>query len=1382
MWIGTAAGLDKYDGYGFTKYKHDAADSTSLSAGWVLSIYEDRSGTLWVGTYGGGLNRFDRATERFTRFIHAPNHPQSLSTNTVKVIYEDRTGALWVGTDEGLNQFNRDTQTFTRFLHEPPNSPGLRQNNICAIYEDRFHTLWIGTESSGLYQFDRNTKKFTRIVHDPNNPHSLSDNTVRSFYEDRAGRLWLGTGRGGLNQYDHATQRFTRFVHDPKNPHGLSYPEVWTICEDRWGKIWLGLVDGGLNSFDPATQKFTHYVQDPKNPYSLSNNRVSSLCVDRTGTLWVGTSDGINKWDRGQAPFVGLTNPLANPKNSLHNYIWSICKDRFGDLWIGTYNGLFRRTQDEHGNEQVTYFVNDPQNPHSLSHNMVYAIYEDRAGTLWIGTDRGLDRFDRDLFARKKSGQSAFIRWKDEASAPVELSRQQIFSICEEPAAPGTLWIGASSGLFRLLRNEHGQNQITAFKHDPENPASLSSDDVRPLYFDRAGTLWIGTRGGGLNQFDRASERFVRFMRAQQPDSLFLSSQGKLGRSLGNDVVRSLHEDRDGRLWIGTDGGLDQFDRTTQTFRHYTEKDGLPDNTIWGILEDDRGCLWLSTNNGLSRFEAATSLAFKNYTVRDGLAHQEFNRGASFKSHDGEMFFGGINGVTAFHPDSIQDNPFVPPVVITAFKRFNTDEAEGIPIIEKGISAKREINLSYKDNIITFEFTALNFRNPEKNQYAYQLAGYSDQWIQLGTHREATFTNLDPGEYVLRVKGSNNDGVWNEVGTSLKIVITPPWWKTWWAYALFAGIFFGLLYGLRLYEVSRQQLKYDLEMKHVLAEQQQSEAERMKELDRLKSRFFANISHEFRTPLTLILGQLESMKTLAVEAKLKTKIEMAWRNARQLLRLINQLLDLSKLEAGRMELRAVFGDIVPLLQRLTNSFESLAALKRIQLRFASASREIRIYHEPEKIEKIMHNLLSNALKFTPEGGKVSVHLSVNNDPAFVSSDQFAVGSKQLEQKQLNTDHWLLITVRDSGVGISQEHLPHVFDLFYQVDGSVTREHEGTGIGLALTKELVELHGGEITVTSEEDFGTVFTVRLPFGLRAEGISPGAKSEARKTPSDDEPVTIDPSIQPSTDPFIQHPASSIPPPATGDKDVLLIVEDNADLRFYLRENLEDRFHVWEAGNGEEGLSKAQELIPDLVITDVMMPKMDGYTFSKRLKSDEKTSHIPIIVLTAKAEEADKIAGLEIGVDDYLLKPFSPHELRARVRNLIETRRRLRERFSQAPLIKPSEVTVTAVDQKFLERLKAIIEAGMEDESFDLPTLSAKAGLSERQLERKLKALIGQTPNQLIRSMRLHRAKQLLEQNAGTVSEIAYMVGFNNIPYFSKAFREAFGKPPSEMKSAG
>jgi len=722
MWFGTEDGLNKYDGYNFTIYRHDALDSSSLLGNSVFSIYEDHTGTLWIGT-DNGLNRFDRDPDspstrfngksgQFIHIVNDPKNPHSLSGNLVSSIYEDHTGTLWIGTSNGLNRFDRPDSSlkepngksgqFTRFANDPNNPYSLSNNSITSIYEDSAagNTLWIGTNGGGLNKLDREKEQFSRFVNDPNNPYSLSNNNITSIYEDFAAgnTLWIGTAGGGLNRFDREKAQFTRFVNDPNNPHSLSHNDVRSLYVDSASRntLWIGTQGGGLNRFDrpdspnikphETSGQFTRFVNDPNNPHSLSNNRIASIYEDHAGTLWIGTlAGGLNKFDREKERFIHFANDPTNPNSLSENTIWSIYEDSLplrgtgrNTLWIGTSNGLNRfdrpdsSLKEPNGKSgQFTRFVNDPNNPHSLSHNRVSAIYEDHTGTLWIGTWRGgLNRFDRE------------------------------------------------------------KAQFTRFVHDPKNPHSLSSNSIMFIYEDSASrTLWIGTNNGGLNKLvlkgsDRDKEQFTRFV-----------NDPKNPHSLSDNRVLSIYEDPStSTLWIGTMGGLNRFDRDTPTgaaeqFTHYTEKDGLPNEVIYGILADDHGRLWLSTNKGLSCFDPQRG-AFKNYDVTDGLQSNQFTFYAYFKSsRSGEMFFGGLNGFNVFHPDSIKDNPYIPPVVITAFKRYNTDQAEGVAIEEKGISEKQKIKLSYKDNILSFEFAALSFRNNFKNQYAYKLEGYSDKWI-----------------------------------------------------------------------------------------------------------------------------------------------------------------------------------------------------------------------------------------------------------------------------------------------------------------------------------------------------------------------------------------------------------------------------------------------------------------------------------------------------------------------------------------------------------------------------------------------------------------------------------------------------------------------------
>jgi ligand-binding sensor domain-containing protein/serine phosphatase RsbU (regulator of sigma subunit) len=735
MWFGTQDGLNRYDGYTFTIFKHDPTDPKSLNENFISLIAEDKDKTLWIGTLNNPktLNRFDRLTETFVQRDRDSVDLKGIPKSAVFSSYEDASGVQWSGTiGGGVTRLNPRTGEKKEYKHNPANSNSLVDDRVYSVYGDRAGKILIGTKS-GLDKFDPITESFVHYKHDGKNPESLSDDWVWPIFEDQSGALWVGTVRGGLNRFNRETGKFIHYKHNSSDLKSLSDDYVLSLYQDRSGVMWIGTSNEGLNRFHPALQPFAHFSSDPSNPQSLINNAVRAIRVDAKGVSWIGTEGGLDRFDRTSGTFQHYTQNPSNPKSLGDNFIVCLFADRSNTLWIGTFsNGL-----DRFDGTQFKHYRNEPANPKSLSDNRVYALCEDRSGALWVGTyGRGLNRFDKTT------------------------------------------------------------ETFTRFEHNDSIPSSLSANRVLAIHEDHAGALWVGTFGGGLNRFDKATETFTHFTHDE-----------KNARSVSDDNVLAIHEDGAGMLWIGTVGGLNRFDPRTGMFERFREKDGLPNDFIFGILEDDAGRLWLSTNKGLSKFDPQNK-TFRNYDYDDGLQANEFNQNAYGKNAlTGELYFGGSNGFNVLHPDSVRDNPFVPPIVFSAFRRYNTDDEEGKPIEESGIPSRREIALTYKDNIAIFEFAALNFHNTFKNRYAYKLEGFGDNWIQLGSEHRAAFTNLDPGEYTLRVNGSNNDGVWNNDGAALKLVVTPPWWKTRWAYSAYAALFFGLLYGLRTFEINRREQK-----------------------------------------------------------------------------------------------------------------------------------------------------------------------------------------------------------------------------------------------------------------------------------------------------------------------------------------------------------------------------------------------------------------------------------------------------------------------------------------------------------------------------------------------------------------------------------------------
>ncbi|MEJ2634745.1 MAG: two-component regulator propeller domain-containing protein [Calditrichia bacterium] len=772
MWFGTEDGLNKYDGYKFTVLKRDPGNQNSLGTNDVTALHVDKRGILWIGTFYGGLDRYDQKFERFTHYRYDPENPNSLSNDNINVIFEDRQGILWIGTDLGLNKFHpEDTAVtaavFTRYLHHASDPKSLSNNYVRAVCQDDAGGLWVGTDD-GLNRLNPETGEFVHYRNEPGNPFSLSQNEVTSLYYDSRGMLWVGTRSGGLNRLDVSgaiTDRFIRYLHNPNDPFSLSHNQVNKIFEDDEGNLWIGTHGGGLSILDRETDKFISFRTNPLDQSSISYDEIMDIYEDRSGLLWLGTyGGGIDKIDRSRKQFSLYRSELNRPNSLGHPIVWSIYEDASGILWIGTHGGGMDRL--DRNTSQYTHFRNNPDDLHTLSSDIVRFIFEDRDGVFWIGTHGGgLCRFHRET--------GKFEAYRHDPANPSSLSHDELRSIFQDRS--GTIWVGTNGG--GLNKMVPGSSPASApsfvrYKNDPADPNSLSNDFVRVIYEDQTGDFWIGTQGGGLEKMERETGTFVHYR----------VNPGQTG-GLNSNSIFAIHESKDGILWLGTwGGGLNKFDKSKNTFTAFTTEDGLPSNAIYGILEDGEGNLWMSTNNGLCKFNPDNK-TFRNFTEADGLQSNEFNGGAFFKSAGGEMFFGGIDGFNSFYPSQIRSNPFIPPVVITAFQKLNRDVK-----FDQSISEMREMTLSYKDYVFSLEFAALDYTAPGKNLYAYKMDGLDEDWIYTDSRKRfATYTTLAPGTYVFRVKGSNNDGIWNETGSSLKIVITPPFWKTGW-FILLAGL------------------------------------------------------------------------------------------------------------------------------------------------------------------------------------------------------------------------------------------------------------------------------------------------------------------------------------------------------------------------------------------------------------------------------------------------------------------------------------------------------------------------------------------------------------------------------------------------------------------
>ncbi|MFT7604819.1 MAG: signal transduction histidine kinase/ligand-binding sensor domain-containing protein, partial [Saprospiraceae bacterium] len=1334
LWLGMESGLARYDGYSFKTYKNDLDDSTSISSNIIRAIFQDQQGYIWIGTDGGGLCRFDPENEQFKTFRNEPDNPNSLSGNRVYSIAADKNGAIWVATlTSGLNRivFEQSDNSgcssiacFTRFRYRPNDPGSLADDNIWAMIVDRKNRLWAGTVSAGLDMLDLNegvdeNAIFKHFRNKAIDPFSISSNSVKSIYEDSKGILWVGTEFKGLNRFDDKNGKFDSWQFDRNDPQSLSLNHVSCLLEDRSGNFWIGTNGSGVNIFDRKKETFIQYKNTPADPYSLNGNLVNTIHQSRSGILWLGMANkGLNRIDP-QKQLIKHFYPIPGQSGSLSgNLIKAIYEDKKGKIWVGAYSrGL------SHFNSNTGKFTNYLQSVQgsNIVKNNVERIYEDSKGNLWIGTD-GAGLF---LFDRKNKTFSEF----NETATGSKLSGKAIWTICED--LKGNLWIGTADG--GLNQFNWQTQQFRHFRNDSNNSSGINSNDIRVVFEDHLGILWIGTYGGGLNRYNPIDKTFIHYTTDHRKEG-----------GISNDIITDIFESPATRqLWIGTfGGGLNRFDRVTETFTIYREKEGLSNDVVKSIEEDPKGNLWISTLKGISKFNP-DSETFVNYTTSDGLQGNGFNLGASCLAQNGAMYFGGTNGMNLFLPDKIKkrsDESF--PCLITDLIIFNRSiqPGEGVRnriILEKVIDETKAISIPYFIDDFAFEFAALDFAGSDNIKYAYQMEGANGDWHYTdASRRYASFSNLSPGDYIFKVRASNTEGIWNGQVTQLAVTILPAPWKTTWAYILYFLLLLSLIYLFRKYEIARFKLRNELKLERL-------ERQKNKELNKMKLRFFTNISHEIRTPLTLILSPIQELITSGdVRKEIRDQLRNINRNANHLLLLVNQLLEFRKQEAGHAELQVAKGDFVKFIMEIILSFKEFAQQRNIDFLFTHEPDEIDIWYDSNKMEKVFFNLFSNAFKFTPHGGKIGIYITK-------------------EEKIVR------IVVEDTGKGISKEDLPNIFERFHKFDKDYSGNYLGSGIGLALVKKLVELHHGTISAESEVDVFTRFVIEVPTGVKHfkedEIISDHRDSEhaihyqiANEKGENLETNTLTAAL---------------------DAPELLIVEDNGDVRNYLKRLFLPKYRILEAADGKAGWELALKHLPDLIISDILMPEMDGLQLCKKSKTTLETSHIPVILLTARTSMLYQTEGMETEADDYITKPFDPNLLKLRVKNLITSRTRLREKFSQNIALEPHEFTITPPDQHLLQRAIEAIEKHMDNAEFDVTTLAKEIGVSRPVLYRKLPAITDYTPNEFIRVIRLKRAAQILAKVDLPVSDVCHRTGFKTPKYFSKCFRDFFGILPSE-----
>jgi signal transduction histidine kinase/DNA-binding response OmpR family regulator/ligand-binding sensor domain-containing protein len=1361
IWIG-AVGIYKYDGYTFTHYKElpgcsNCAPSNNYS---INSMVEDRLGIIWVLSVNG-IKLFDPEKERTLSLVPFQISDTSFITlGQGKEIIIDSAGNIWTSGITGLIKisceekyrtvidkdmlFNSKPDTiFSIETFNISNDTNSNKNRVKTIYLDGNRNIWIGCRE-GLYLLKKGEKAFFRLDLDPGGKSRLISASVNSIMQESDDIFWIATSNG-LSRISNvrnaifektdpeiSTLDFTDFLKDSGVTLSLLKDRNKNLLVGTGTDLYRVIKDENSGTF--SFQSLYQSITDPS--YYGHDINVVRIMQDRTGVLWAGHGfHGILKFSLERSNFKSFDRLIAQKFGN--NEVSQIVEDRQGNLWIGTYGGgLLKIQQDNYG---VTQYDPGP------SRNLVTCLLQVAPDVFWIGPGRGIIEYNNLNGKFSDPFQLASTR------AAGNLKNTFVTSFLKDE---NSIYITSGSGLFVYDMKSGKLLQVTIDKND-------SIPQMTNYFYDllkaEDGNIWTTSFKKGICKIEY-----------NPGDGIFLLHPFESKTLSVNNLIdcpnTSFYQDRKGIFWVGN-GYLQKVNIKTGEIRSFKLLDNIDFPFVQSILGDDHDNLWLGTYYGLCRFNKITE-EVKNFTTEDGIPIFVHNLHSAFKNKEGEMYFGGLGGFYSFHPDSIRANNSIPPVVVTDFSLFNKQlkvDSSGKGILSKNISYTQSLILKHNQNDISFKFAVLDYNQPLKNKYAYRLEGYQDKWIMTDSkNRTAAFTNLDPGTYTFRVKGSNNDNVWNEEGTSISIIILKPWWSTAFArgfFILFFIIVLGVFIRWRIWQLKKDKTELGnlVKIRTQQVEKQKDllevQNQKITELDHLKNRFFTNISHEFRTPLSLIQGPVEELlDNPRRSGKELGKLNMIYRNERRLLNLVNQLLDISKIDSSKMKLEITKSNIMKYLRAIAASFNSQAETRDISYKYLFAVDEKITWFDPDKCEKIVSNLLSNAFKFTPKGGIVLFRADyILNSGTFPLTIQ--------------------LTVEDNGSGIPEESLEKIFDRFYQVEESVRNAAGGTGIGLSLAREMARLMHGDITVTSRPGKGSIFSVHFPLGREHLGTDEfTVLNELPEYVSIARLQNDDVSLLKEQEEGSEHR-----------KPVILLVEDNIDIRVQLADNFQSKYTIRHASDGVVGLKKAIEIIPDLIITDLMMPFMDGLEMCTRLKNDERTSHIPVIMLTAKVTVEDKISGLQTGADDYVSKPFHLTELKARVDNLIDQRRKLRERFSREISIQLSDITVTPLDEKFLRKAVIHVEQHLNDPHFDLPEFRDEMNMSSSTLFRKLHALTNQSPTEFIRTLRLKRAASLLSQNFGNITQVSLEVGFNNLSYFNKSFRKLFGVSPGEyMKS--
>lgn len=1292
MWFGTASGLNRYDGYEFKVYRNQNNDAKSLPDNYIENIQEDVSGNLWIRTSAGYVfynsltDTFDRDVEKWMWNIGISGNPSS--------IYIDKHKIFWVYVlGKGIYRYVNGEKKAERVNVK---AEALLNADIVDMIESNEGILLIYNHGV-LVCLDKEKLNVKWTINDISS--DIGKETVNDFslFIDQKERLWI---YGVLGMWIYNLPQKTWELRSPKDD---SYNSVRAVAQDKRGRMWLGKDQDGVELVD-VQGNHIHLINVPNNERTLSNNTITALYEDAAGTMWVGTyKKGISYYNESIFKFgivdIGDINCVENGRKDV--------------VWLGTSgSGLicWNRSTDE---RKVFSHTSDP---HSISSDIIVSLLLDSNDKLWAGTYwGGLNCYDGNRFIHYRAGGEN------------SLASDNVWALVED--ADKNIWIGTLGGGLQCLNPATG-----VFVTYSSNNSNLVSDHVSSLCLGRNNTLIIGT-SVGVAIMDLATRKITNF------------AGNRSGvRQFTNQTVNQVYEDSRGLIWVGTREGLNVYDPKQDELYEVAVKPNFSEFYILGITEDENKSMWVSAGGELINVTLSVEgktgkLSFRchTYDERDGLQSCDFNQRSLKRLHSGEIVVGGLYGLNNFRSDNIKYNRALPKVMFTGFQLFNEEvkvgeEYDGQIILKEALNKTKEVVLGYKQNVFTVLFASDNYVLPEKTRYHYKLDGFNEDWlISMADQHRVTYTNLAPGSYLLKVKATNSDGYAGTEEATLKIVILPPFWMTPWAYACYIFLLIGGLF-LAFYAVQRR------ERNKFKIRQMEQDAQRAEEVNQMKFRFFTNVSHELRTPLTLIISPLEGMIKETKEAKQLDKLNLMHRNALRLLNLVNQLLDFRKNEMAGLHLSLSEGDIVAYVRNICSSFLILSEKKNVHLTFFTAVESLNMAFDEDKVGKIVMNLLSNAFKFTPDGGRVDVSLEILK------------GSPET----------LEIKVSDTGSGVKDEDKERIFERFYQVEheGESNRS-TGSGIGLSLVRDFVTLHGGAVRVFDNVGSGSVFVVDIPVKHSVVNVATPLSQEAAEEDAaalDTETIAADEDTQP----FEKR------------KPLVLIVDDNEDFITFMRDSLSLYFSVQSAVNGREAWNIIPELMPDLIVSDLMMPEMDGNELCRNVKADKRTQNIPFVLLTAKQSVENKVEGLTIGADDYVTKPFNMEVLILRMRKLIDLSSRSKSRNRIDP--EPSDIVITSLDEKLIENAIKYVEANISRSDLSVEELSHELGMSRVHLYKKLLQITGKTPIEFIRVIRLKRAAQLLRESQQNVSEIAYQLGFNNPKYFSKYFKDEFGVLPS------